>query len=119
MNPVERILEKATAKHFRIADPERRTKPRLHEDFRGTVEVDSVGQPVQQDCVIENISASGLYIRGEGNFVRDAQLKVVVQLFIEGQTGSTVETVGRVVRVEPWPDGGQGVALEISRHRFL
>lgn len=119
MSLVERLLKQATDRS-QIADPERRAKPRLREEFRGTVErVDGNGQALQQDCLIQNISASGLYLRGDEKFVQDDQIKVVVELFIEGQTGSTVETLGRVVRIESQPDGKHGMAVEINRHRFL
>lgn len=119
MSLVERLLREGT-QHSQIADPERRNKPRLYEEFRGTVErIDNDGQPLPQDCLIQNMSASGLYLHGEGKFVQDDQIKVIVELFIEGQTGSTVETVGRVLRVEAQPNGNQGLAMEFSQHRFL
>ena len=120
MSLAERLLGQDGIHHPQTVESERRLKPRLNEEFRGSVQgIDGAELPLARDCIIQNISASGLYLRGRGDFLPEQTLKVVVQLFIEGQSGSTVETTGRVVRIEPGPDGNHGLAMVINRFKFL
>ena len=99
---------------------ERRLKSRIRGTFPaefGAVGIN--GQPASANCFVENLSATGLYGRSEHQMSVGTELEVIVHLFVEGETGSTVETKGTVVRAEQLRDGSHGFAMVISRHKFL
>ena len=99
---------------------DRRAKPRISESFPAKMRgVAAGGQTLSESCVVDNMSATGLYARCQHAISLGTDLEVVVQLFVEGETGSTVETTGKAIRVERLRDGSHGVAMVISRHKFL
>ena len=99
---------------------DRRAKPRIRESFSAKMRgVTAESQTVSGSCVVDNMSATGLYARGQHALSLDSDLEVIVQLFVEGETGSTVETTGKIVRVEKLRDGSHGFAMAIRRHKFL
>jgi hypothetical protein len=99
---------------------ERRSKPRISEKFAAKAKgVDVNGKQFSVPCTVENISASGVYLKCEEALVPGSELKLQVHFFVEGDTGSTIEARGPVVRIEPLIDGSVGLAIEISQHRFL
>ena len=103
-----------------VVDFDRRAKPRIKESFPARMRAAAAdGQEVSGICVVDNMSATGLYARCQHAMSLGAELEVTVQLFVEGETGSTVETTGKVVRVERLRDGSHGVAMVIRRHKFL
>lgn len=99
---------------------ERRSKPRIAEKFAAKARgIDVNGNPFSVPCTVENISASGVYLRCEEDVVPGSEVKLQVHFFVEGETGSTIEARGPVVRIEPLSDGSLGLAIEISQHKFL
>jgi len=99
---------------------ERRLKSRICGTFPAELSAVGInGQPARATCLVENMSATGLYGRSELQTAVGTELEVIVHLFVEGETGSTVETKGRVVRAEQLRDGSHGFAMVISRHKFL
>ena len=99
---------------------ERRSKPRIAERFSAKARgVDVHGNQFSVPCTVENISASGVYLKCGQDVVPGSELKVHVHLFIQGETGSTIEARGPIVRIDTLSDGSQGLAIEISQHKFL
>ena len=104
---------------FRIGR-ERRSKPRIVEKFAANARgIDVNGKQFSVSCTVENISASGVFLRCEEDVVPGSEVKLQVHFFVAGETGSTIEAFGTVVRIEPLRDGSLGLAIEISQHKFL
>ena len=99
---------------------ERRLKPRIQEAFPATLKGVAVdGANISGFAVVDNMSAGGLYLRGQHQLRLNSELEVIVHLFVEEETGSTVETKGTVIRVDTLDDGTHGMAMSIRQHRFL
>lgn len=99
---------------------DRRSKPRIREAFPAKVKGVGVnGAGVSCVAIVDNMSAGGLYLRGEHQLTLNSELEVVVHLFVDGETGSTVEAKGRVIRVDVLDDGTHGMAMSIRQHKFL
>lgn len=99
---------------------ERRSKPRIAEQFAGNARgIDVNSKQFSVPCTVENISASGVYLKCEEAVRPGSELKVQVHFFIEGETGSTIEARGPVVRIDTLSDGSHGLAVAISQHKFL
>jgi PilZ domain len=74
------------------------------------------------DLLLDNLSASGLYLRLPLEVSRGTKLFTVIRLSTsyEGSTqAARVATRGVVVRTEPYPDGTYGVGVVFTRSRFL
>jgi hypothetical protein len=102
---------------------ERRHKPRIGEPFfttaRGT---DASGEAFKVNTLLDNISASGLYMRLARQVSPGARLFVVIHLSTcspdEGFAGRAALS-GIVVRSEPRSGGLWGLAVVFTRYRFL
>lgn len=104
---------------YRI-EGERRSKPRISETFAAKAKgVDVNGKQFSVPCTVENISASGVYLKCEEAVVAGSELKLQVHFFVEGDAGSTIEAHGPIVRVDTLSDGSYGMAISISHHKFL
>ena len=104
-------------------EKERRKKQRVFESFpirvRGT---DANGEAFELDTVLDNISASGLYVRLPGNVERGANLFILVKLSrTDAGTDSAplVALRGKVRRTKQESNGFWGVAVEFTGHRFI
>ena len=102
---------------------ERRRKPRIYKPFPATVRgVSASGEPFQINTVLDNLSAGGLYLRLMPRVEQGARLFIVIWLApapMGELTPPRVAARGRVLRSEPKPGGECGVAVRITRHRFL
>ena len=102
---------------------ERRRKERVYAPFQATVEgVDANGTPFHSKTVVDNLSASGLYLRLTHCLKRGAKLFVSVRLSnvqVNGLAAGRLEIRGEVLRVEPKPGGVSGLAIMIERSRFV
>jgi hypothetical protein len=110
------------------ADPppavaERRAKVRLAGPFPAKARVvDPRGNVLKVDTVVENVSAGGLYLRLRQPAEPGAVLFVVTEFTTAWRREARrarVATRGPVLRVEPLPGGDYGVAVAITRHRFI
>ncbi len=102
--------------------PERRGGLRIHGPYPARVRgADTNGERFSEDTFVENLSARGLYLKLEREVANGTKLFLMVQL----ATGPAdlppprVAIRGSVSRVDSRPEGGYGMALVISRHRFL
>ncbi|MBI3325996.1 MAG: PilZ domain-containing protein [Nitrospinae bacterium] len=99
---------------------EARRDPRLYEPFPVKVRgVDANGDDFDLNTVLDNFSAGGLYLRLPQRLEPGAKVFAVVRLTTQDAPGARVAVRGRVRCLEPKPDGGCGVAIQFTRHRFL
>lgn len=99
---------------------ERRRKLRINEPFPAKVwGVDGAGHSFNLDCVLDNLSSKGLYLRMPIEMSSGAEIDIVVQLLSGPGTGATVALEGRVLRKEPQANGHHGIAVAIKKHTFL
>ena len=102
---------------------ERRIKPRIFGHFRATVHgVNADGEAFTVETVLENISATGLYLRLTQAVEVGTELLVVSQLAnpSNGKTsGPLLAMSGTVVRVGEATSDACGVAVEFTHTRFL
>jgi hypothetical protein len=105
------------------AGEERRRKPRIHEPFRARVRgIDWRGNPFEVEAVLDNVSASGLYMRVKRRMEAGARIFIFFRLatmLTPDAKGLGVAAQSRVLRSEPQPDGACGVAVAFERHHHL
>ena len=100
-----------------------RAKSRINVSFTVRVRgVDVAGKDYEEDAVLDNLSASGLYVRLPRNLEIDAEVFTFICLS-SGHGSKTapagVAASGVVVRSEPQLDGSYGVAINFKRYRLL
>jgi hypothetical protein len=104
-------------------EPERRSKPRIHELFPLTVHgVDANGEAFEGNGVLDNLSADGLYMKLRQCIDPGATLTIIIQFWpapIKVEATPRVLLYGMVLRAELTPGGECGVAIKFTHHRFL
>ena len=99
---------------------ERRAKPRSHNQLTARVwGVDSEDQPFSLDCVLDNISASGLYLRLPRRMKFSASISLAVRLPHGSVDGRFAAINGTVIRDQMERDGHTGVGVKILEHSFI
>jgi hypothetical protein len=99
---------------------ERRRKARIKEPFPARIwGVDSGDLPFNVDCVVDNISSTGLYLRVPKLVDDGSEVRLIVHLLHGPTSGVTASLQGRIVRTESQADGRYGLAIAISKHKFL
>jgi hypothetical protein len=101
---------------------ERRGRLRISGPYPALVRgVSASGERFKEDTVVDNLSARGLYVRLGRTVAQGAKLFLVVQLSAgpDELPPPRVAIRGTVARVEPKSEDGYGLAVIISRHRFL
>ena len=99
---------------------ERRAKPRSQDKMIARVwGVDSDDQPFSLDCVLDNISATGLYLRLPRRMKFSASISLAVRLPHGLVAGRFAAINGTVVRDQMEHDGHMGVAVKILEHSFI
>lgn len=102
---------------------ERRQKPRVYEPFFTVVRgVDGEGKSIEVNTLLDNISASGLYMRLAKRVKLGERLFMIIHLpsFLpdEQETGR-IAAMGVVLRSEQRSGDLCGLAIRFIRHRFL
>jgi Tfp pilus assembly protein PilZ len=106
--------------HSRRANAERRAKPRSSEALPARVwGVDIEDQPFSFDCHIDNISASGVYVRIPRRMRFSSAVSLVVQLLNGPAEGVAAAIKGIVIRDDTESDGHRGVGIRIIEHQFI
>ena len=104
-------------------EPERRSKPRIHELFPVTVHgVDGNGEAFEANGVLDNLSADGVYMKLRECIDPGATLTIIIQFWptpINREATPRVLLYGMVLRAELMPGGECGVAIKFTHHRFL
>ena len=99
---------------------ERRAKPRSQDKLTARVwGVDSDDQPFSLDCVLDNISASGLYLRLPRRMKFSASISLAVRLPNGPIDGRFAAINGTVIRDQIEHDGNAGVGVKILEHSFI
>ena len=98
--------------------PERRAHPRLAAQLPALVRFGRV----EEAAALEDIGRGGLRVRLCLRPVPGARVFALVRFTVPGGApglGPLVAVRGRVLRVEPGAGGASGVAVAITRYRFL
>ena len=104
----------------RHAVAERRSKPRSNETLAARVwGVDIDDHPFSFDCFLDNMSASGLFLRLPRRMEFFSVVSLVVRLLNGPAEGKAAANKGTIVRDEPGPDGHRGIGIRIIEHRFI
>jgi hypothetical protein len=99
---------------------ERRAKPRSQNKLTARVwGVDSDDQPFSLDCVLDNISASGLYLYLPRRMKFSASISLAVRLPNGPIDGRFAAINGTVIRDQIEHDGRAGVGVKILEHSFI
>lgn len=99
---------------------ERRSKPRSADPLPARVwGVDSDDQPFSFDCELDNISASGLYLRLPRKMSFCSTISLVVRLLHGPFEGMSAAIKGTVIRNEHGSGGDTGIGVRILEHRFI
>ncbi|MGH9905467.1 MAG: PilZ domain-containing protein [Pyrinomonadaceae bacterium] len=99
---------------------ERRNKPRVTEPLHARAwGVDASGEPFSIDCVLDNVSATGLYVKVPVEMNVCSTISLMVRL-LDGPRGRATATIrGSVTRCDPQSDDLHGIAVAISELRYL
>ena len=81
--------------------------------------VDSEDRPFSLDCVLDNISASGLYLRLPRRMKFSAPISIAVRLPDGPIDGRFAAINGTVIRDQKEHDGHTGLAVKIIEHSFI
>jgi hypothetical protein len=101
---------------------ERRGRLRVSGPYPALVRgVGAGGERFKEDTAVDNLSARGLYVKLKREVAQGAKLFLVVQLSggSDELPPPRVAIRGTVARVDPRSEKGYGLAVIISRHRFL
>ena len=98
---------------------ERRAQPRIYRPFPTRVcGITSDGEAFEIDTVVDNLSASGSYLRIGLPLEMGATVLLRVRLCRDGASGPIADIQGVVVRTEPQPEGVFGIALSFRHYRL-
>lgn len=108
------------ALHTRRGPVERRSKPRSNDMLPARVwAVDIDDQPFSLDCHLDNISASGLFLRLPRRMKFSSSISLVVRLLNAPVDGMVAAIKGTVMREELKSDGHRGIGIRITETKFL
>ena len=104
----------------RKTSSERRSKPRSHDVLPARVwGVDIDDQPFSIDCHLDNISATGLYLRLPRRMRFSSTISLVVRLLNGPVEGMVAAIKGTVMREDLKSDGHRGIGIRIVEHKFI
>ena len=99
---------------------ERRAKIRISEPFPTTVSgIDSRGEPFELDCVLENMSSTGLYLKIPRELEEGSEVTMIVKLSSVPSSGAGASIRGVTLRSEPQDDESWGLAVAINECAFI
>jgi hypothetical protein len=117
---IDGLIANGEATDFGSRALERRHKARIKEPFPARIwGVDSGDLPFNVDCVVDNIISTGLYLRVSKLVDAGSEVRLIVHLLHGPTSGVTASLQGRVVRTQSQADGRHGLAIAISKHKFL
>ncbi|HEY8184917.1 MAG TPA: PilZ domain-containing protein [Pyrinomonadaceae bacterium] len=117
---IEGLIADGEGTNFGSRTQERRHKARIQEPFSARIwGVDSGDLPFNTDGIVDNMSSTGLYLRTPRQVDIGSEVKLIVHLLSGPASGVTASLQGQVLRSELQQDGKHGLAIAISKHRFL
>jgi PilZ domain len=117
---IEELIAGGGPTDFGTRTQERRQKGRIKEPFPARIwGIDSGDLPFNVDCILDNISSKGVYLKMPRPVNVGSEVRLIVHFLSGPTTGSTASLQGTILRDELLADGRHGLAIAISRHRFL
>ena len=117
---LERHLSVEESFKPRHAVGERRVKPRANDALPVRIwGVDVDDQPFGFDCLLDNMSASGVYLRLPRRMKFCSTVSLVVKLLKGPDCNRAAAIKGTVIRDKAESDGHTGVAIRIFEHQFI
>ena len=99
---------------------ERRAKPRLGAPFPSRAwGIDAAGKAFELDCVLDNLSSRGVYLRLPRQMRSGDELSLVVTFVNGSDSGARALLRCVILRTDPQVDGRFGIAAAIVKHQFL
>jgi hypothetical protein len=84
--------------------------------------IEANDQPFEEHTVLDNLSSCGLYLRFGRQVQQGVGLVVHIRFSSSSDTNAPIAWIdvqGMVLRIEPHPDGVYGIAIELTRYRFI
>jgi hypothetical protein len=81
--------------------------------------VTEAGEPFRVNTVLDNMSVGGVYLRLSETARLGSQLLVTARFSVVANRGVVVRFKGKVLRVDPKPDGSFGVAMAAEEKEIL
>jgi hypothetical protein len=82
--------------------------------------INTSGEAFEIETVLDNLSASGLYLRLPQQIEPGARLFIIIRFSTASNDNAfRVAIRGKVLRAEAQPDGNCGLGIEFERHRFI
>ena len=99
---------------------ERRAKPRVSEPFPTTVSgIDKAGECFELDCVLDNISSTGLYLKMPRQLEQGSEVRLIVN-FSAGPSPAVGASIrGVALRSDPEANERWGLAVAIRECAFI
>ena len=98
---------------------ERRAKPRVSEPFPTTVSgIDQAGESFELDCVLDNISSTGLYVKIPRQLEQGSEVRLIVSFSADPTPGAGAAIRGVALRSDPQADKRWGLAVAITDYTF-
>jgi len=103
---------------------DRRSKSRLACNYPARVRgYDPDGRKFDEQTVLSNLSASGVFLHLNQKTEPGKDMFVLINLSqqprVSGRTGFSIAARGVIVRSEPGPEGGFGVAIAFKKYRLI
>lgn len=99
---------------------ERRAKLRISEPFPTTVTgVDISGEAFQVDCVLDNMSSMGIYLKLPRRLEEGSEVQLLIKLSSAPSVGAGAAIKGVALRSEPQADESWGLAVAITECAFI
>lgn len=103
-----------------ILSLERRAKLRISQPFPTTVSgVDRSGEAFQVDCVLENISSTGIYLKLPRPMEEGSEVRLLIMLSSASSSGAGAVIKGVALRSDPQADESWGLAVAINECAFI
>jgi PilZ domain len=80
--------------------------------------MDAAGEPFELDCVLDNISMTGLYLRIPRELQQGSELKLLVNFSSGRSGGASAQIRGIVLRSDADGPTGRGLAVAITDYEF-
>ena len=117
---IDELIANCHSTDFGKRSQERRQKARIKEQFPARIwGVDSGDLPFNVEGIVDNMSSTGLYLRTARPVDAGIEVRLIVHLLNGPASGVTASVQGRVLRSDNGDDGNHGLAIAISKHRFL
>lgn len=110
------------SQHMTEEPVNRRKKTRLSLPLPVTINgADASGKQFMLDTVLENISASGVYLRLSNRPEEGTTLRLLIRFSVSPDTSQAARVAahGDVIRIEEQKCGSYGVAIRFTNYRFL